>query len=104
MAPFPAGALVSGRVLPLTKFVSVDDVIEALGVKRCTAYAHLRQAARRGPGARGLLRVPLLVWARSVAEVVGWESSSAGRSTTATSTRTASGSSGGPAATTRPRR
>jgi hypothetical protein len=50
------------RVVPITVFVGVDDVVRAIGCSRSTAYTFLREAAGRSPGERGLLRVSALVW------------------------------------------
>jgi hypothetical protein len=61
----------TARVLPITVFVSVDDVVAALGCSRSTAYEHLRRAARREAGARGLLRVPVAVWEDYLRETNG---------------------------------
>ncbi len=48
------------RKLPLTVFVSVSDVQRALGCSRSAAYEHLRRAAGREQGVRGLLiRLPV---------------------------------------------
>ncbi len=52
----------TARVLPITVFVSAADVMRALGCSKTVAYEHLRRAARRAPGTRGLLRVPVAVW------------------------------------------
>ena len=52
----------TARVLPITVFVSASDVMQALGCSRSLAYEHLRAAAGRPPGTRGLLRVPVAVW------------------------------------------
>jgi len=85
---------------PLTLFVSVEQVRLALGCSRSAAYEHLRRAARRLPGTRGLLRVPLRVWEGYVAEVFACGSPSEARSGTPTSTRAATASSAPPTATT----
>ena len=55
------------RALPITQFVGAAEVMAALGCSRATAYEHLRRAAARKPGDRGLLRVPVEVWERYVA-------------------------------------
>lgn len=55
----------------ITYWVAVSDVARALGCGRTTAYAHLRRAAGRRPGDRGLLRVPAPVWERYAAEHLG---------------------------------
>lgn len=52
----------AARVLPITIFVSVEDVIAALRCSRSLAYDHLRRASGRPAGTRGLLRVPSLRW------------------------------------------
>ena len=69
----------TARVLPITVFVSAADVMRALGCSKTVAYEHLRRAARRAPGTRGLLRVPVAVWedylrglASSVAHHLSW--------------------------------
>ena len=56
------------NVVQLTRFVDAEDVTRALGCSRSTAYEHLRRAARRQQGERGLLRVPVTVWERYAAE------------------------------------
>lgn len=55
-------------VIPITVFVRAQDVEGALGCSRATAYEHLRQAARRPEGTRGMLRVPVAVWEAYVKE------------------------------------
>lgn len=55
-------------VVPITVFVTADDVEGALGCARATAYDHLRRAARRCAGQRGMLRVPVAVWEAYVKE------------------------------------
>lgn len=52
----------------LTFWVAVSDVMEALACGRSTAYEHLRRAAGRRRGERGLLRVAAPVWERYAAE------------------------------------
>lgn len=54
----------TARVLPLQlePTVTAADVMAQLGCSRSAAYEHLRAAARREQGARGLLRVRLSVW------------------------------------------
>ena len=59
----------------ITYWVAVSDVARALGCGRTTAYAHLRRAAGRRPGDRGLLRVPAPIWERYAAEHLGPRSS-----------------------------
>jgi len=86
--------------LPITMFVSPADVMRALACSRSLAYEHLRRAARRERGVRGLLRVPVDVWERYAAEVFGCGSSGEARSGTAGSSRTAYASSGRRSATT----
>jgi hypothetical protein len=61
----------AARVLPLTQYVSADDVVRALGCSRSTAYRHLAAAANRPDDARGLLRVPLKVWESYAAATFG---------------------------------
>ncbi len=60
--------VMTSRDFPLTAFVRVKDVMRALGCSRSLAYEHLRRAAQRMPGARGLLRVPVRVWEKYVLE------------------------------------
>src|SRR5512138_3110479 len=88
------------RRMPMTVFVSVTEVRRALGCSRSVAYDHLRRAAGRAPGVRGLLRVPLRIWEGYIAEVFACGSSSAGASGTPRSTRTDGGSSSPPTAMT----
>src|SRR6266540_1447409 len=75
------------RVLPLTRFVSVADVLEAVGCSRSKAFALLRDCAvrygLRKPEQRGMLRVSLNVWERYTADVLGWNESSGGATRTA---------------------
>src|SRR5215472_12003835 len=59
----------TSRDFSLTAFVRVKDVMRALGCSRSLAYEHLRRAAQRVPGSRGLLRVPGRVWEKYVLEV-----------------------------------
>lgn len=59
------------RAAPITFWLAVDDVIHALGCSRTKAYEHLRRAAGRRPGERGLLRVPAPVWERYAFEHFG---------------------------------
>ena len=54
------------RVVPITVFVGVDDVVRAIGCSRSQAYTYLREATGRKSGERGLLRVSALVWERYV--------------------------------------
>ena len=63
------------RELPLTLFVSVDDVRRALDCSRSLAYEHLRRAAGRAPGERGLLRVSVARWECYIREVYPCDSS-----------------------------
>jgi hypothetical protein len=57
MDPFSiTGKLRLGR---LTMWVAAPEVRRALGCSRSLAYEHLRRAAGRPAGVRGLLRVPL---------------------------------------------
>src|SRR5713101_231296 len=70
----------TSRDFSLTAFVRVKDVMRALGCSRSLAYELLRRAARRTPGTRGLLRVPVLIWERFVLEVYRCGSSSVGES------------------------
>src|SRR6266852_3177668 len=72
--------VMTSRDFPLTAFVRVKDVMRALGCSRSLAYEHLRRAAQRTPGARGLLRVPVRVWEKYVLEVYRCGSSSVGES------------------------
>src|ERR1035438_5621541 len=58
----------SSRVLPLTLFVGVDDVMRALDCSRSKAYALLREAAGRRLGGRGMRRVPAFVWETFIRE------------------------------------
>jgi hypothetical protein len=79
----------------VTVFVSAQEVRRALGCSRSLAYEHLRRAAGREPGVRGLLRVPLDVWERYAKEILACSGSSGvDASGTAGSTRTAVGSPG----------
>lgn len=52
------------RLEGLTEFVSAREVRRLLGCKESLAYEHLRRAAGRQPGERGLLRVTKQVWER----------------------------------------
>ena len=61
----------SARILDLEAFVCAADVVAQLGCARSTAYEHLRRAARRPPGSRGLLRVRASVWDRYVSRLSG---------------------------------
>ena len=81
-APLDAGAL--------TRALSLDELArEGVAESRRNVDEHLRRAANRGPGVRGLLRVPLDVWERYAKEVLGCSgSSSAGGFGTGGSTRT----------------
>ncbi len=87
VAPVPAGtkAPTAPRVLPMTVFVGVAEIIQALGCSRSTAYEHLRRAARRDGGHQGLLRVPLAEWENYIKEQLGCRST--GESTGATTAR-----------------
>ena len=58
----------TSRDFTLTAFVRVKDVMRALGCSRSLAYELLRRAAKRAPGSRGLLRVPVWAWERFVLE------------------------------------
>jgi len=79
------------RLSLVPMFVSAVEVRRSLGCSRSLAYEHLRRAAGREPGARGLLRVPLDVWERY--EVLSCSGSSGvAASGTAGSTRTAGAS------------
>ncbi len=68
-----AGAthLGNDRVVPLTIWVGVKDVIRALGCSKSCAYEHLRRASGRSSGRRGLLRVEANVWERYAKEAFG---------------------------------
>jgi len=57
-----------GRVVPITIFIGVGDVIRALGCCRAKAYQLLREAAGRNRGERGMLRVPVYVWEQFIQE------------------------------------
>ncbi len=50
----------------LTVFVGVEEVRRQLGCRESLAYEHLRAAAGRRPGERGLLRVSSVVWERYI--------------------------------------
>ena len=57
------------RVVELPVCVSVHDVQAQLGCSRAWAYKHLRLAAGRAPGVKGLLRVARETWERYREEV-----------------------------------
>src|SRR6266851_34655 len=63
------------RLLPLTLFVSVADVMRVLFCSRSTAYTHLRRAAGRPQGSHGLLRVSAHHWEKYISEVFSCGSS-----------------------------
>src|SRR5215471_17157516 len=90
----------TSRDFSLTAFVRVKDVMRALGCSRSLAYELLRRAAKRTPGSRGLLRVPVLVWERFVLEVYRCGSSSVDSDGAGTS-KMASAASARPTETTR---
>src|SRR5258708_35696829 len=69
----------AGRVLPLTVFVSVADVVRVLGSSRSTAYILLRRAAKRPRGTHGLLRVSAHDWESYINEVFSCGSSGEAR-------------------------
>src|SRR5215472_1833886 len=94
----------TSRDFSLTAFVRVKDVMRALGCSRSLAYELLRRAAKRTPGSRGLLRVPVLVWERFVLEVYRCGSSSAVESGGAGTSRTGGGTCAPPSAATRRQR
>lgn len=48
----------------LEPYVGARDVVAQLGCSETVAYEHLRRAARRPSGARGLLRVKQSAWTR----------------------------------------
>jgi hypothetical protein len=52
------------RLDGLTELIGVTEVRRLLGCKLSLAYEHLRRAAGRQPGERGLLRVTKEVWER----------------------------------------
>lgn len=52
------------RLDGLTELIGVTEVRRLLGCKLSLAYEHLRRAAGRQPGERGLLRVTKAVWER----------------------------------------
>ena len=58
----------TAKVFAITQFVTVADVQEALQCSRTTAYEHLRRAAGRKAGDRGMLRVAVRTWERYVAQ------------------------------------
>src|SRR5258708_21045422 len=89
----------SERVVPLTIWVGVKDVMHALGCSRSTAYEHLRRASGRSSGRRGLLRVEANVWERYAKEVFGCGSTSEVALGGALSTSMAGASTGQPVAT-----
>src|SRR6266849_8373613 len=93
----------TSRDFSLTAFVRVKDVMRALGCSRSLAYELLRRAARRTPGTRGLLRVPVLVWERFVLEVYRCGSSSAGEFGGVGTSKTGSATFAPPSAATRKR-
>jgi hypothetical protein len=53
-------------VIEIPVFLDVQDVMASMKCARTTAYAHMRKALGRLPGARGHLRVPVYVWQRYV--------------------------------------
>jgi hypothetical protein len=52
------------RVIDIPVFLDVGDVMASMKCTRTTAYAHVRRAVGRMPGARGQLCVPVYVWDR----------------------------------------
>ena len=52
------------RLDGLTELIGAAEVRRVLGCKLSLAYEHLRRAAGRQPGERGLLRVTKAVWER----------------------------------------
>jgi hypothetical protein len=91
------------RLLELTIFVSAADVQRALGCSRSMAYEHLRHAAGRDFGDRGMLRVSIPIWEAYVEEVFGCGSTSEARSGGAHSTKTEFGDRSRPSAKTKRR-
>jgi len=85
----------TARRSSITEFIDAGDVAHALKVSRSTAYEHLRRAAGRPPGSRGLLRVPVRVWERYVKEVFEWPSSGSAARSIRPSTTTPPASGGG---------
>ena len=61
----------NGKVIAITQFVTAADVMQALQCSRSTAYEHLRRAAGRLPGDRGMLRVAMATWERYAERTFG---------------------------------
>src|SRR4051812_42220735 len=62
------------RVLELTRFVGVGDVVAAVGCSQRSAYRMMTEAAKQAglPGKQhGLKRLPQLVWERYAAQRFG---------------------------------
>lgn len=96
----------AARVIDLEPYVAADDVVRQLGCARASAYRHLRRAAGRLAGARGLLRVSVRVWSDYLERMARRGSTSAVESGGRGSTPKGSGSRSARAATTgaRPKR
>lgn len=65
--------MTAARVLELTRFVSVADVVQVLRCPRSTAYEHMNRAWPRAPGSRGLRRIPMIAWEDYLRGVSGLE-------------------------------
>ncbi len=63
--------MIRDREIVITMFVDVRDVRQALGCSLSAAYDHLRRAAGRDKGKRGMLRVPVDQWERYAKETFG---------------------------------
>jgi hypothetical protein len=60
--------MIRDREIAITIFVDVRDVQQALCCSLSLAYDHLRRAAGRDKGKRGMLRVPVHRWERYAEE------------------------------------
>jgi len=63
--------MISNRDITITIYVTVKEVQRAIGCSRSAAYEHLRKAAGRDKGKRGMLRVPVDRWERYASETFG---------------------------------